>query len=125
VEDSLPLKPTIYGMEAAHRWCYYYQKTDLALQLGNWLVAGEYAERGLELMPVTVDPAELRPFIETLAHNGNWDAAKQLTEAILNQSANQNRMLCALWQRMAASITTSPDREASLTWMTARSGCNF
>lgn len=125
VDDSLPLDPAIYGKEADHGWCYYYQKTDLALQLGDWLVAGEYAERGLELMPDNIDSAELRPFIEALAHNGKWDAAKQLTKATLDQSVSQNRMLCALWQRMAAGTIASPDRKETLAWMTARTGCNF
>ncbi len=124
-DNSLPLDPAIYGKEADHGWCYYYQKTDLALQLGDWLVAGEYAERGLELMPANVDSAELHPFIEALAHNSKWDSARKLTEAILDQSANHNRMLCTLWQRMAASTTASPDRKETLAWMTARTGCNF
>jgi hypothetical protein len=123
--DSLQLEPAIYRKKSGHGWCYYYQKTDLARQLGDWPAAGEYAQQGLELMPANIDPAELHPFIEALAHNSKWDAVKQLTEAILNQTTSQNRMLCALWQRMAGSTAASPAREESLTWMTARTGCNF
>lgn len=122
-EDSLRLDPAIYEKEAEHGWCYYYQKVDLARQLGDWPAAGEYAQQGLELMPANIDSAELRPFIEAQAHNGKWNAARQLTEAILNQFASQNRMLCALWQRMAAGTTASPDREETLIWMTTRTGC--
>ena len=124
-DDSLRLDPAIYGNEAEHGWCYYYQKADLARQLGDWPTAGEYAERGLKLMPATVDSAELHPFIEGLAHNGKWDTARQLTKSILDQSTSQNRMLCTLWQRMAAGTITSPGKEETLTWMTARTGCNF
>ena len=124
-DDSLPLDPAIYGKEADHGWCYYYQKTDLARQLGDWLVAGEYGEHGLELIPVNVDSSELHPFIEALAHNGKWEAARQLTEEILNQSASQNRMLCTLWQRMAVATAASMKREETLTWMTYRTGCIF
>lgn len=124
-DDSLPLDPAIYGKETDHGWCYYYHKTDLALQLGDWPAAGDFAERGLELMPADVDPSELRPFIEAMAHIEKWDKATQLTKGILDQSASQNRILCLLWQRMASSTATSPVREESLAWMTARTGCNF
>lgn len=123
--DSLTLDPAIYVQEAEHGWCYYFQKTDLARQQGDWPAAGEYADRGLELKPEAVDPAELCPFIQALAHNDKWDAARRMTEEILNQSASQNRRLCALWQHMAAGTNPSPARGEALAWMTARTGCNF
>jgi hypothetical protein len=123
--DSRQPDPAIYREEPAHGWCYYYQKTDLARQLGDWPSAVEYARRGLERLPASPDPAELRPFIEALAHGGQWQVSMQLTGNILNQSAGQNRILCALWQRIVRTTSASQPNEESLAWMTARTGCNF
>ncbi len=91
----------------------------------DWSAAEQYAQQGLTWLPGSIDPAELRPFIEALAQSDQWHTAQYLTEAILNQSASQNRILCALWQRMAANTTASQSKDESLEWMTTRTGCNF
>jgi hypothetical protein len=122
--ESRRLDPVIYRDEPAHDWCYYFQKTDLARQLGDWPSAEEYARQGLAQMPANPDPAELRPFIETLAQSDEWSQAKQLTEDLLARSASQARILCTLWQRIARTTHASLLKQESLAWMTARTGCN-
>lgn len=90
----------IFGPEPAPDWCYYYQKADLARQLGDWetvLSLKQQADAaGFE--PLVV--AELFPFIEAQIMRGEWQAAQALTFAGYDRSHKAWYSLCQLWQRL-------------------------
>jgi len=123
--DSRKLDPAIFWDEPEHGWCYFFQKADLARQLGDWQAVVENAELAVAQMPSTYDHVEIRPYIEGYAHTNDWLRAIQLTENILTSSTGTNRLMCALWQRIAGSTPTSSQKNNALAWMTSQTGCNF
>jgi hypothetical protein len=66
--DEVP-KPLsfVFGAEPPHGWCYFYQKAELARQLGDWdsvaALGAEAASRNL----VPADPIEWMPFLQAYA----------------------------------------------------------
>jgi hypothetical protein len=93
--------PDIFGMEPAHGWCYYFEKADLARQLGDWqtvLQLGSEAEsKGLAPMR----GAEYIPFIEANAKMENWPDAFALSQAAFNLSPYVKKTLCNSWNRFS------------------------
>ncbi len=106
-ETQPPLN--IFGPEEDHSWCYYYQKADLARQLGNWqevVALGQEAEgRGFE----PNNGYERIPFIEAYVMLGEWGQAANLTIAAYQKSFTAQSMLCATWDRL---IAGSPSEQA-------------
>ena len=90
----------IFGPEPAPSWCYYYQKADLARQLGDWetVLALKQQADAAGLEPLVV--AELFPFIEAHIRRGEWQAAQDLTFAGYDRSHKAWYSLCQLWQRL-------------------------
>jgi len=124
-DESRRLDPAIFWDEPEHGWCYFFQKADLARQLGDWQAVVKYGNLALTHMTANYDYAEIRPYIEGYAHTDDWLKSKQLTENILNSSAGNNRLMCALWQRIDQSTPASPQKNNALIWMTSKTGCNF
>ncbi len=95
----------IFGKEPDHNWCYYFEKADLARQLGNW----QDVDALWEVVEQNGYEADRRamyeyfPFIEGLAHNGELDKAIQLAEKVTDVNGNYGDALCSLWKRVAAS----------------------
>jgi hypothetical protein len=72
----------LFGPEPEHDWCYYFQKADLARQIGDWgQVAQLYDEaKKLELTPN--DQIELIPFVQAFAYLGDEQKVKQISTII-------------------------------------------
>lgn len=96
----------IYKSEPDHGWCYYFEKADLARQLGNWDEVVRIADTAFSLGEYPNDPAERMPFIEGYAHTGNWAAAIEQTGLAADVSPVVHPVLCRLWDRI--------DREAAV-----------
>ncbi len=113
-----PAQPpaAIFGSEPEPDWCYYFEKADLARQLGDWSQVVNLGEQAFNLNQrlYEVNAPELTPYIEGYAHLGQWQEAQQLTQQAYQLSTRMQRMLCATWGRIAQS--TSPDgaQQASL-----------
>ncbi len=85
IADASPVLPPeyIFGREPEHSWCYYFQKADLASQLGNWddaVALGEEAIR-LELSPE--DRSEWLPFLKAYAITGNAGRLTQMAKRVI------------------------------------------
>ena len=95
----------LFGKEPAHGWCYFYEKADLADQLGQWqqvVELGKQAEQqGLRpaVSPAN-NPYEWLPFIEGYAMSGDWANAQSLTTANAKIDKKYAPMLCDLWNRI-------------------------
>lgn len=103
--------PSVFKSEPAHDWCYFYERAELARQLGNW---DEIVHLGDQILPTNEKPSDLSeyfPFIEGYAKSSNLDSAVKLSRVILNTSPDYNPMQCALWKRILAriSLDTIPD----------------
>jgi hypothetical protein len=92
--------PDIFGAEPPHTWCYYFEKADLARQLGDWdavLVLEKQAEAGG--LASRFGP-EYVPFIEAHAQKGDWQGALKLSLAAQASISEMSPLLCFTWDRL-------------------------
>ncbi|MCJ7530555.1 MAG: hypothetical protein MUO64_05925 [Anaerolineales bacterium] len=114
---------TIFGPEPAHTWCYYYQKADLARQMGDWekvISLGEEAER------LGVKPAnqfEMIPFIEANAYLGNWTKAEKMSVDTYKKQLNMQAILCSTWDRIEVNTPANPQRDTAIANIDERVKC--
>jgi len=84
--DVTPPK-VIFGREPEHGWCYYYQKTDLAVQHADYRTAVQYADEAIGLGLSPADFVEWMPFYRAYAYAGRTADAIALAEKIQMDSA--------------------------------------
>jgi hypothetical protein len=116
--------PAAYGPEPSHGWCYYFQKADLARQLGDWEQVVGIAQTAFALDDYPNDPTERFVYIEGYAHVGDWTNA-------VNYSVQSHRvspvyvdpMLCRLWARIEAETLESAEKTAALQEIQTKFSC--
>lgn len=98
---SSPATPPeeIFGSEPKHRWCYFYEKAELARQLDNWEEITRLTDESIGSGYFPEDPAEYLPFVEGHTQMMLWDDALQLTRRAYQASPALRPALCAIWQR--------------------------
>lgn len=74
------LSPEIFGKDYVHDWCYYFQKADLAFDMGNYEEAMRLYDEAATNNIGMGNPVEMRPFIKSAAFSGNWEKALDWTE---------------------------------------------
>ncbi len=117
--------PAAYGPEPEHDFCYYYEKADLARQLGDWDTVVKMAETAASLHDHPYDPAEHMVFIEGYAHAGEWDRAMQLSrEAYEAGDQFAGPMLCRLWKRIETETANDPEKSAAISESANLFACN-
>jgi len=91
----------LYGSEPAHRWCYYFEKAELARQMGDWVQVAKLGDIAFALDDYPNDPIERFVFIEGYAHVGEWEKAKELSLTSYRVAKNYvGPLLCKLWERI-------------------------
>lgn len=108
-EPSIP--ESIYGKQNTNTWCYYFEKADLARQLGQWdevarlwkesQSIGEQADNGFEIIP----------FIEGYGHLEDWEQVKTLTKSAKRITAGLEPSLCSALDRLAVNAPASQERD--------------
>jgi hypothetical protein len=91
--------PSLLGAEPEHRWCYYYQKADLARQQGDWKAVARLADEAFAVPLLPDDPYEYLPFIEAYARLGRVKDARLLTRQAADNMSLLKPALCAVWER--------------------------
>ncbi len=94
IESILPgqrspkLAQFIFGPEPAHRWCYYFEKAELAVQTGDWQKVAELGNEAAKQGLHPEDPVEWIPFLQAYADLGD--------AAIIQRygTQDQRRSLC-------------------------------
>jgi len=99
----------IYTSEPEHGWCYYFEKADLARQLGDWDEVNRMADIAFALGEYPNDPAERMPYIEGYAHAGNWSSAIEQTRLAAEVTPVIHPVLCRLWERIDREAPTGAD----------------
>jgi hypothetical protein len=117
------LPSNLYSPEPAHGWCYYFERADLARQLGNWVEVSKLGDQAFTLNDYPNDPAERFVFIEGYAHVGNWEHARELSDQSQNITPMMVPLLCRLWQRIETTTENSPEKENSIATVYANLGC--
>jgi hypothetical protein len=92
-------------------WCYFYQKADLARQLGNWdqvltlwdeaQSKGYRPDHGFEYIP----------FIEANGRRGKWEEAFLLSKMANKATKAMYFILCPTWERLMMETSASKEKE--------------
>nr|MDQ3005677.1 hypothetical protein [Chloroflexota bacterium] len=98
---ALPPDADIFGPEPEHRWCYFFQKADLARQTKDWNKVIALYKQALQMGLSPDFGAEYIPFIEAYAQMGDWQTANELTSAAQDETPGLKKMLCANWLRLS------------------------
>ncbi len=100
----------IFGPEPAQTWCYYFQKADLARQLGRWDEVIRLYQRAAEAGFAPAQGGEYLPLVEAYAQTGAWEPAAQTSRQAVALTAELQSNLCAKW----SSYTSLPKGDAFL-----------
>jgi hypothetical protein len=98
--EARPPDPDIFGPEPERRWCYYFQKADLARQQKDWNKVIALLKQAQKNGFAPEYGAEYIPFIEAYAQMGEWQKAYELTQAAQKVNAGLKKMLCTNWSRL-------------------------
>jgi hypothetical protein len=114
-----------FGSEPEHGWCYFFEKADLARQLGEWEQVVRLAEQAFAQNPrlYEVNAPELIPYIEGFAYTGKWERARELTREAYKLTFRMNRILCDTWGRIGQATGIDPDGQATIEAMQAELKC--
>lgn len=78
-----PAPPSqILGKEPPHTWCFYYQKINLALQMGDWEQASRYAEESISKDFRPTESVEWMPVLFAYANDRQEKQVKQVSKFI-------------------------------------------
>ncbi|MEI8132362.1 MAG: hypothetical protein WCG34_08010 [Leptolinea sp.] len=112
--ETSPEKPVVpapqYLPEPPHTWCYYYQKADLARQIGDWKESARLGEEALSKGFIPDTPTEWPLFIEAFGHVKNWKWAVKLTEDAYATNTLLRPALCTIWDRIALEPQSEDDK---------------
>jgi hypothetical protein len=87
----------VFGDEPNHTWCYYYQKMDLARQIGDWQTGAKLADEAISLNLEPRDLSEWLPALEAYVHINDMKSAKRLANLIRIDPITY-RSLCAQYK---------------------------
>jgi hypothetical protein len=115
----------LFGSEPEHGWCYYFQKAEMALQMGDWEQVASLADKALEGKPEIErrSATEALPFIEGYARSGRWDQAQELTRRVYRAWQNARLALCDTWRLVHQETENEAGGEAAYEQMHAELGC--
>jgi hypothetical protein len=115
LNESTARMPQIYGPEPVHGWCYYFQKADLARQLGDWKTVTHLGDEAFGLGDYPNDPVERFVFIEAYAHAGDWERAVELSmDSYAVSKKVTGPLLCKLWDRIARETEDTAEQNVTL-----------
>jgi hypothetical protein len=92
----------IFGSEPKHRWCYYFEKADLARQNKDWKTIIALSKQSIGKGYRPEDAAEYLPFIEAYLQTGFWEDGYQLTNSAYQGNLALRPALCSVWRRSAS-----------------------
>ncbi len=128
-DSQQPAHPplNIFGEEPAHGWCYYFEKAELAAQLGEWEQITGFADQAFTFKKSfdRETASELTPFIRAFAHTDQWDKAFQLTTQAFQASSKMQNMLCSTWADLVSKTSQSPARQDALTQINTLLNCKI
>jgi hypothetical protein len=102
----------IMGHEPEHDWCYYFEKAELARQIGNWQAVAELADKARALGFEPSDATEWLPFIEGYANLKRYNDAKTIIRLAMKSPSVMQPALLNLLNRLDSSGSPEPDRQA-------------
>jgi len=108
--QAVPPAPqrVIFGEEPAHNWCYYYQKADLACQLGDWQAAAQLGNEARQKGLHPNDAIEWMPFLQGYAYSGDTGSMASLAKSFRAEPYYRKQACLALKKMAAAGYPLQP-----------------
>jgi hypothetical protein len=113
----------IFGAEPEHDWCYYYQKAELARQMGDWEQVAGLADQALAQGFSPNKPQEWLPFIEAFAYTGRWPEALERSLHVWRVNHDLSARVCQLWERVETRSEIPVEQMAGLEQLRGKMGC--
>lgn len=116
----------IFGPEPRY-WCYYFEKAELARQVGDWAEVARLGDEGLPLKKkFTKETAtELLTFIEGYARVGRWERALELSDIFDNATDKARATLCEAWRQISLDTPNDPAQQTAVQRSRQRYQCKF
>ena len=108
------LPESIYGKQNHQTWCYYFEKADLARQYKQWDEVIRLWKEANSIGVKTENGFEYIPFIEGFGHLEDWEQVKFLTKSANKVTASLEPSLCIALERLAATTSTSQNRDDTI-----------
>jgi hypothetical protein len=90
----------LFGVEPPHTWCYYYEKAELARQVGDWDTVAVLGDQARAQGFVPGDALEWLPFIEGYVITGDYKTAREISILAYQDDSRPRKGLCQTWQRI-------------------------
>jgi hypothetical protein len=102
ITDAVPaqLPPSIFRREPPRSWCYYYEKAELARQVGDWETIVELGDEARSRGFAPGDALEWLPFIEAYVRSGDVQKARDLSITAFQDDSRPRKGLCYTWKRI-------------------------
>lgn len=107
-EASPPAIPSLLGTEPTHSWCYFYEKAELARQVGDWANVASLGKQAFKLGLTPIEAYEWLPFIEADARTGKVDEAQKQSARLVKENPTLIPGLCAIWNRVQPEAAPAP-----------------
>lgn len=106
----------IFGPEPGHGWCYFFQKADLARQVGDWEAVASLGDQarsqGYSMENSQSNtPQEWIPFIEGYARTGRWQDSQAITHSALAGDPKMSIRLCDAWNTILKDIPAAENQQ--------------
>jgi len=122
---SIARMPAIYDPKPPQKWCYHFERADLARQMGDWGQVADLGDKAFKLDDYPNDPLERFVFIEGYAHVGEWEKALEYSQVSYKVSKNYvGPLVCRLWDRIDREVAASAQKAEFVIQATTLFGCN-
>jgi hypothetical protein len=101
---ALPI-PNYFDQSNIKPWCYYYEKAELARQVGDYGQIVSLWEQANNNSYKPSEAAEYLPFIEGLGFQGKLEEMVLLTQSAMNQKPSIRKSICKIWGRIETTKT--------------------
>jgi hypothetical protein len=91
----------IFGSQPDPDWCYYFEKADLARQMGDYENAAALGEQAVQQGFTPRVASEWLPFLESNLRLGNWEQVDFIAREIQSAEGNYDNGLCDTLNRLA------------------------
>ena len=99
VEEGSAVPPPVLGAEPARDWCYFFQKSELAVQRQDWQAVVRLFEQSQAGGFRPNSRVEWAPFIEGHARAGLWEQSQALAKEA-SEDSDAHPVLCSVWRRL-------------------------
>jgi hypothetical protein len=121
--DTSPLATQTFGNEPKHDWCYFFEKGDLAVQLGDWQGAVNLWKQAQAQGYRPGSVIEYTPFILAAAHIQDWTLAIKLTGQADFPNYEMHDDLCTTWRQILQETPETPGRGGAIQEINAKLDC--